>query len=198
MKPKFVILGLVLPAAILIAGWGLPQLRPMPVGKEANVPVNGFRQVLADWLWLKANLAWERKDPEQVRRLIKLTVWTDPQTPYFWQNSARMLAYDLPAWQCEAHAMAPEIVHRCWRRDAADEALAFLAEGQRWHGSSAVLATEMGGIALYGLSDRPRAGRYYAQAAAQADAPEYAQRLAQLLNGRPMGPGGELAGKLAR
>jgi hypothetical protein len=168
--------------AALLAGTVLPRLQPATrAGPDTGT--NGFRRVLADWLWLEANLAWERHEPEKVRELIGFTVLADPQSPYFWRNSARMLAYDLPAWRCADSPSAPETVQRHWRREAAEEALRLLVRGQEWHRATAELWVEMGGIALYGLGEPRLAAGYFSQAAACPDAPEYAARLAARLAG---------------
>ena len=93
--------------------------------KDANVPrgnacdlpapVGGYRTLAADCLWLKTNLAWENRDPVRVRRLIGFTLMADPKAPYFWLNGARILAYDLPAWQREQESQAPQVLQDRWR-----------------------------------------------------------------------------------
>ena len=139
--------------------------------------LGGYGMIAADYLWMETNLAWEIRDTAKVRRLINFTVQTDPLTPYFWQNGARMIAYDFPAWQCEAARLAPAAVHARWREAGADEALRLLERGLRWHGKSAVLHLEMANICLYALGDRHRAAEYYRRASEQSDAPDYAARI---------------------
>lgn len=145
--------------------------------REKPSAVGGYGMIVADYLWLETNLAWEIRDVPKVRQLINFTVKSDPQTPYFWLNGARMMAYDFPAWQCEESSLAPLAVQANWRMRGADEALLLLERGQRWHGKSAVLHLEMANICLYGLGDRHRAAEYYRSAAEQSDAPDYAARI---------------------
>lgn len=145
--------------------------------REKPTVVGGYGTIVADYLWLETNLAWETRDVPKVRQLIDFTVKSDPQTPYFWLNGARMLAYDFPAWQCEESSLAPRAVQAGWRMRGADEALLLLERGQHWHGKSAVLHLEMANICLYGLCDRHRAAEYYRAAAEQSDAPDYAARI---------------------
>jgi len=139
-----------------------------------------FRTVAADWLWLQTNLAWEARDPTRVRRLIDLTLRADPGSRYFRLNSARMLAYDLPAWQREAEPGVPVAVRARRRVAAAEEALRLLEFGLRSPGDAA-LHVEMGSICLYALGDRARAAECFRQAAALPDAPDYAGRIFERL-----------------
>lgn len=173
--------------ALLLGGAGLHQLQGRALsGSEEDrgpAPVGGYRLLLADWFWLETNLAWESRDAARVRRLIDFTVRADPQTPYFWRNGARILAYDFPAWQCQGAPDAPRGVQAHWRERGAQEALQLLERGQAWHGESAVLHLEMANICLYALGDRQRAADHYRRAAALPDAPDYAGRISARLQG---------------
>lgn len=153
--------------------------RPGPAGLSQLA--GGYAPLVADWLWLRANLAWERRDAPETRRLIRRTVATDPQSAYFWLNGARMLAYDLPAWRRDTEPDAPAALQQRWRLTGADEAIAFLERGLAWHADSAALYLELANISLYVAEDRHRAADYYRQAAGRPDAPPYAARLAESL-----------------
>ena len=61
--------------------------------------LGGMRSVVAGGFWLRADLAWERRDPVETTALLELTVAADERPLYFWLNGARILAYDVPAWQ---------------------------------------------------------------------------------------------------
>ena len=173
----FLIAGLV----SLTGGAALHSLKcdliPGPSEQDLPVGVGGYGTFAADCLWLQTNLAWETQDEGRVRRLIDFTVTADPHTPYYWLNGARMLAYDLPAWQCQREPTAPLAVHVRFRTKGAVDALLLLERGQKWHGKSAVLHLEMANICLYALGDHSRAAEHYRMAAEQADAPDYAARL---------------------
>jgi len=176
-RPQIVVAGLALLAGgaalhALIAAGNRSVKTP-----EQSIEVGGYRTFAADCLWLETNLAWETKDASRARRMIDFTVSADPQSPYFWLNSARMLAYDFPVWRCQDDRLAPVAVQTNWRLNGAHEALLLLDRGQRWHGHSAVLHLEMANICLYALGDRHRAAEHYRRASEQADAPEYAARI---------------------
>jgi hypothetical protein len=157
---------------------------PPEVADTPTPPIGGFRTAAADWLWLENNLAWEARDAGRVRRLINLTVRTDPESRYFWLNSARMLAYDLPAWRARLEPNAPAAARARWRRDGAEEALRLLDRGLRWHGNSAALYLEKGSVCLYGLGDRTGAAECFRLAATQTDTPEFAKRIWHRLSAR--------------
>ena len=180
MKSRY--LDILCGALVLLAGGAILQLvfpRSEPPAHEKNLPalVGGYRTIAADCLWLETNLAWEIRNEARVRRLIDFTVKSDPHSPYFWLNGARILAYDFPAWRCQQERTAPLSVQAGWRERGADEALLLLERGQHWHGKSAALHLEMANICLYALGDHHRAAEYYRLASEQSDAPDYAARI---------------------
>jgi len=145
----------------------------------------GMRSVLAGGFWLRANLAWERRDTAATTALLHLAVAADERPLYFWLNGARMIAYDLPGWQAEA---VPEAVRQRNMARQAESAIAFLQRGLAAHGPAAELYIEMASIRLRVLGDRAGAARLFRQAAEQSGAPYYAARVyAELLRelGRP-------------
>lgn len=157
------------------------QLRSLP-GHDATLAVlGGMRSTVASGFWLRANLAWERRDPAATRLLVALTVAADERPAYFWLNGARMLAYDLPEWS----PPAPAAVRERLVADHARLALDFLEKGSRWHGPDAALYVEMGNIHLRRTHDLESAARCYRLAAQQPGAPYYAARIhGELLPGR--------------
>lgn len=128
---------------------------------------------VADWGWLQANLAWERRKEEELRGWLRAVRAARPEADYFRVNSARMLAHDLPAWRHDAQPAAPAAVVAEWRRAGAREALAWL-EAER-HGR-AVLWIEAGDLAWQVLRDRDLAIVCYGRAAALPGAPWHAGR----------------------
>lgn len=165
--------------------WGHPASTGIPGSSSSpslwTQVAGGYGSLAADWLWLETNLAWERRDAAETRRLLTRTVSADPRSAYFWLNGARMLAYDLPAWRRLDEPDAPTALQQRWRQAGADEAIGFLERGLVWHGDSAALYLELGHINRYGRGDRCRAADCYRRAAACPDAPAYAARFAQAM-----------------
>lgn len=147
--------------------------------------LGGLRSAVAGGFWLRANVAWERRDATGMAALLELTVAADERPAYFWLNGARMLAHDVPEW---LPATAPNVVRRQVSEAQAQRALDFLAKGLRWHGANADLYVEQANIHQRRRGDRESAARCYRLAAEQPGAPYYAGRLhAGLLEelGRP-------------
>jgi tetratricopeptide (TPR) repeat protein len=148
--------------------------------------LGGMRSAFASACWLRANLAWERRDALATAALIELTVAVDERPVYFWLNGARMLAYDVPEWR--RNDLAPAAWRSRVNEEQAQQALRLLEKGLRWHGPDPALYIEMANIHLRRRNDREAAARYYRLAAEQTGAPHYAARIhGELLRelGRP-------------
>lgn len=188
-----------LPAVALLAGGFLLRTLEQPAPAALRVEqltalagqggwpavLGGLRWTVAGGFWLRANVAWERRDAGAMTALLELTVAADERPAYFWLNGARMLAYDVPEW---LPAVAPAVVRRQVNEAQAQQALAFLEKGLRWHGVDADLYVEQATIHLRRRGDLESAARCYRLAAEQPGAPYYAARLhAELLVelGRP-------------
>ncbi|MEC8209503.1 MAG: hypothetical protein VX051_03515, partial [Verrucomicrobiota bacterium] len=61
--------------------------------------LGGFRAILADFLWIRTNVIWERKDRIKLDSMVRLVTTLDPRPDFFWINSSRMIAYDVPNWR---------------------------------------------------------------------------------------------------
>ena len=177
-----------LPAVALFAGGFLLRAleQPAPVALrveqltalagQGGLPavLGGLRSAVAGGFWLRANLAWERRDAGATAALLELTVAADERPAYFWLNGARMLAYDVPEWLPDT---APTVVRQQVSELQAQRALDFLARGLRWHGPDADLYVEQANIHLRRRGDLENAARCYRLAAEQPGAPFYAGRL---------------------
>lgn len=142
-----------------VSGWGM---------------FSGMRAATAGGLWLRTNLAWERKDASATSAWLRLAVAADGQTTYFRINGARMLAYDFPAWRIDA-AMPGAVQNRI-RRESAESALEFLMADSNF-ADAADLLIEGAVIRLRVLGDREGAADFFRRAALCRDAPAYAARI---------------------
>jgi tetratricopeptide (TPR) repeat protein len=142
--------------------------------------LGGMRSIAASGCWLRANLAWERRDQVATPALIDLTVAADERPLYFWLNGARILANDMPEWRMAGPV--PRAFRPIANEEQAQLALRFLEKGLRWHGTEAALYIEMANIHLRRRGDLNEAARYYRLAAEQPGAPYFAARIhAELL-----------------
>ncbi|MBX3735413.1 MAG: hypothetical protein KF715_01885 [Candidatus Didemnitutus sp.] len=142
--------------------------------RDAHEPVAIAWPAAADWCWLKANLAWEKRDEARTRELTTLAVALAPMTDYFRVNAARMRAFDFPEWREREQPTAPSALKAAWRAELAGEALAVLEHAP---GRSPELWIEAGNIALYARRDSREAAAYYRRAAEMVGAPWHAGRI---------------------
>jgi hypothetical protein len=172
------------PVGLALRALEEPVAEPAPVirvdqwsalASHGALPVpTALRAVLAGGCWLRANLAWERRDEAATLAWIELTVAADERPDCFWLNGARMLAYDMPGWTPGADPVRDEAL--------AQRALALLEKGLRWRGDDPVLLIEMANVHLRRRGDLAQAAYYYRRAAEQPGAPYYAARIhAELL-----------------
>jgi hypothetical protein len=147
--------------------------------------LGGFRAVAADLAWLRAYVAWEKRDAPATESLLQLATVLDGRPLYFWLNGARMTAYDIPAWQIDeaggcgvvSPAEQKRIVEKQARR-----ALSSLEVAMTYHPTSAALWIERANIELNRLDDPESAAESYRRASEQPGAPYYPARLhAELL-----------------
>ena len=60
--------------------------------------LGGYRSILADFVWIKAYVEWEKSDAYNCMRSIELACAIDPNTDIFKIQGTRMIAYDMPHW----------------------------------------------------------------------------------------------------
>jgi hypothetical protein len=147
--------------------------------------LGGFRAVAADLVWLKTYVAWEQRDAPATESLLQLATALDGRSIYFWLNGARMIAYDIPAWQYD-DAQRLRSIHEVERtrifESQAQRALLFLQRGMEVHSASSALWIERANIQLNCLRDVTSAAESYRRASQQPDAPYFPARIhAELL-----------------
>ncbi|MGH7959508.1 MAG: tetratricopeptide repeat protein [Opitutaceae bacterium] len=142
--------------------------------------LGGFRALVADAIWIRMYVLWERRDPAGTQSLIQLVTAIDPRPVYFWVNGARILANDLAAWRVEAsggyEAAGPATEAR-FNREQGSLALAHLDSAMAFHPESAELWIERANIQLHRMRDLEAAAESYRRAWEQPRAPYYAARL---------------------
>ncbi len=197
--------GTVVLATLLIAGWAMrpledPAWQAVRAGQPAlkldslqgalgqGVTVGllgGFRAIAADFFWIKTNSVWSDYDLPATQTLIKLVTAIDPRPLYFWQNGARMIAYDMPNWRV-AEAGGYDVVSTAMQQQIEHEqsavAIKYLNEAFGYHPDSVQIYLEIGNVYLNRLKDLNSAAEYYHKAALRSDAPYFVARIyAELL-----------------
>lgn len=145
--------------------------------------LGGFRALAADIIWLRAYIAWENKEAVRTESLVNFAATLDERPLTFWLNGARMIAYDIPAWQLNGNDLnASAVEQKRFSDQQARRALAFLNRAITCHPENADIWIECGNIELYRLHDVPAAAESYRRAALQPGAPYHAGRVyAELL-----------------
>lgn len=142
--------------------------------------LGGFRALVADAVWVRTYVLWEKYDLPGVETLVRLVTSIDPRPVYFWVNGARIVAYDLTSWRimlAGGYETTPEAVQDRIGREQALQALRQLDQGMTYHPHSAELWLERANIQLNRLRDMPGAAESYRRATEQPNAPLYAGRL---------------------
>lgn len=142
--------------------------------------LGGFRAVMADFLWIRTNTIWERRDRVKLDAMIRLVTTLDPRPEFFWINGSRMIAYDVPNWRIReegGYTDVPELRQQALDREQAEQAFAMLERAREFHPNNAKLYLEVGQIYLNRLKDNENAAKWFLLASQQADAPYFAARI---------------------
>jgi tetratricopeptide (TPR) repeat protein len=147
--------------------------------------LGGFRAILADFLWIRTNTVWERKDRAKLDAMIRLVTTLDPRPEFFWINGSRMIAYDVPNWRIRekgGYDAVPESRQQALDREQAEQAFDLLDTALEFHPDNARLYLEKGQIYLNRLEDNANAAEWFLKASKQPGAPHFAARIyAELL-----------------
>ena len=151
-----------------------PLTRAAAAEEQLWQAIPAMASLVADWSWLQANAAWEKRDEQSLRLWLRQTVAVEPEQFYFRANAARMLAYDVPEWRIVSEPAVPGSVAAAWKRAAADEAVALILRGPA---ESPATWIEAGNIAWFAGGDLARAAEYFGRAAHLPHAPWHAGRI---------------------
>lgn len=142
--------------------------------------LGGFRTIMADFTWIRMNAVWQRRDRAKLDAMIRLVTTLDPRPEFFWVNSSRIVAYDVPHWRIDEEG-GYDVVSEERQRDLdveqAEQAFQLLARAREFHPDSPKLVLETGQIYLNRLKDIPNAAKWFLKAAEMPGAPYYAARI---------------------
>ena len=147
--------------------------------------LGGFRTIVADFLWLRLNTHWEKRESAKVAALIQMVITLDPKPEFFWIHSARMLAYDMPNWRIRdegGYAAVPESRWEAIDAEQAQMAFDLLEQAFLYHPKNPRIPLEIGQIYLNRLDSPADAAPWFLKASKLPGAPFYAARIyAELL-----------------
>ncbi len=182
--------GLLVVAALAATGWALDPLeQPAWAAVRAREPalklgtlqaalgqgvtvglLGGFRALAADFLWVKGEVLWEDHDAPATQSCLKLVTTIDPRPLYFWINSSKMVAYDMPDWRIRAeggYEVVPKRRQQAIVLEQATVGLEILQEALTYHPNSWFLYETMANIHWQQTKDFAAAAVLYKLAAEQ-------------------------------
>ncbi|MFP4351285.1 MAG: tetratricopeptide repeat protein [Puniceicoccaceae bacterium] len=181
---------LLLLAASLAAGVAtLPLLRaleppPRDLGELEGMgqtvligTLGGLRALAADFLWLRAYNYWQERNHGLTEATTRAVTRLQPDYPYFWIETARMIVFDMPVWRFGPDRSPPKSVERRIRREQAERGLDLLREAAGFLPDSPAIPAEMARIHWTVLDDPGTAQEYYREAYAKPDASPLHARL---------------------
>ena len=147
--------------------------------------LGGFRAILADFLWIRTNTIWERRDRTKLDSMVRLVTTLDPRPDFFWINGSRMIAYDVPNWRIReegGYSEVPEDRQQVIDLEQSAQAFDLIDQALNFHPENAKLYLEKAQIYLNRLKDDANAAKWFLRASEQDDAPYFAARIhAELL-----------------
>lgn len=136
--------------------------------------LGGFRAMVADLLYIRAYMAWEKKDLGSLETLLPMVVAIDPRPYFFWGEGALMLGFDTPVWLIRQQGgihQVPEGVQQRLFHQQANRALGFLEKAERWHDQNPRWYQDQAHLHWHRLGDRAAAASLYQEAATLPDSP---------------------------
>ena len=147
--------------------------------------LGGFRAILADFLWIRTNTIWERKDRVKLDSMVRLVTTLDPRPDFFWINGSRMIAYDVPNWRIREEGGYSDVTEerqQAINLEQSAQAFDLIDQALNFHPANAKLYLEKAQIYLNRLKDDANAAKWFLQASQQNNAPYFAARIhAELL-----------------
>ncbi|MGE9294458.1 MAG: tetratricopeptide repeat protein [Puniceicoccales bacterium] len=147
--------------------------------------LGGFRTIIADMVFIRANVYWEKKDRAKTEALINLTTSIDPRPMFFWVNGARIMAYDIPIWRIrEAGGLdtVPKSIQTQIYQEQAQRGLDLMDKAAEYFPGNHKIPLEKAQIYNNKLNDKEKAAEYFLKAYETEGGPYFAARIhAELL-----------------
>ena len=153
-----------------------PDLREK-VGQLGFVAaLSGFRAVLADFLFIKAHVAWERTEWSRVLFLFRQITTLQPHVPLFWDTAAWHMAWNASAAAMNDLSQPRQALRVKAQRDYFALGRDFLERGIKNNPKNPKLYESMAMLYRDKYNDHARASEFYRKAADCPGAPSYDKR----------------------
>jgi hypothetical protein len=138
--------------------------------------LSGFRAVLADFLFIKAHVAWERTEWGRVLFLFRQVTALQPQVPLFWDTAAWHMAWNASAAALNDPNQPRQALRVKAQRDYFALGKDFLERGIRNNPRNPKLYETMAMLYREKYNDHARASEFFRKAADCPGAPSYDKR----------------------
>lgn len=140
--------------------------------------LNGFRSLVADFIFIQAHTAWERTQWGRVLLLFRQATTLQPRALIFWDMAAWHMAWNASAAARNDRSLPNDAMRRKLEREYFALGKDFLERGIRNNPDHALLYESLGRVYREKYQDHDAASRAFDLAALRADAPEYDRRFA--------------------
>ena len=138
--------------------------------------LSGFRAVLADFLFVKAHIAWERADWGRVLFLFRQITSLQPHVPLFWDTAAWHMAWNASAAALNDPSQPRQMLRIKAQRDYLALGKDFLERGIKNNPRNPKLYESMAMLYRDKYNDHARASEFFRKAADCPGAPAYDKR----------------------
>jgi hypothetical protein len=140
--------------------------------------LSGFRSIVADFLFIRAHVAWERTEWSRMLLLFRQVTTLQPRGVLFWETAAWHMAWNAGTAALN-DATQPRLALRLKaQREYFDLGRDFLERGIKNNPERPQLYEAMARLYRDKYKDHARASEYFDQTAEKPGAPRYAKRFA--------------------
>ena len=138
--------------------------------------LGGFRSIAADFLLIRAHVAWERTEWSRVLTLLRQTTTLQPHAILFWDIAAWHMAWNASAAAFNDPAQPRLALRIKAQREYFDLGKDFLERGIKNNPDRPQLYEALARLYRDKYKDHARAAEFFAKAAEKPGAPSYAKR----------------------
>jgi len=145
---------------------------------EFIAALSGFRSLVADYLWIKAEIAWEHTEYGRMALLFNNVTALEPRNTMFWDMSAWHMGWNASVYAFRNPKEPREALRVKAQREYFRIAEDFLLRGIANNPDSYVLYDRLGNLYKDKFEDHLKASQAYDKAATFPNSPSYEKRFA--------------------
>ncbi len=153
--------------------------QPLSTGLVVGM-LGGLRNLVADIIWIKNSIYWEKSNLPATETFIYLTTDLVPESLYFWINGARIISYDMSNWRLKLIGRVeniPKLTKQSIWDEQAKDGIKFLEKALLFHPNEPLIYIEIASMYINRLDDKLMGAKYYRMASEKNGAPYYVSRI---------------------